>query len=576
MRTSRWELADFSGGMQSTTTSFMRDSSELEYVENTDFAHFLGAASGRKGYISFGTAMPNGKKPLGWHVANFPGSTVIMAAVNSSDDTNTEVYYYDDATDSWNILISDLPADCDVHFFNYMDEVYVSGIAGSNRIDPRNIDESLNVSQTRNLIDCPKCVYFAEYRGFLYACNVELNGTVYADRAYRSSSPTEALTFVRTTIDDGSGGATTVSEMSVNSARYVKVGMSIDVYERGTSNRIVTNLEITGIDKEEDKLQFASTSMQVDASDEVWLHNKNPDLGTYWNTDYPTNEESDFLRVPPGTDSSNAITGVKKNGNRLFLFTKNSFVKHDGSNLNEAGNAVGCVSHRTIKSLDNDWMLWLSRDGRVIARNESEGAQEMVSKGIERELSDKSLSKLENATAGTIGSFYKLYLGDDNGRIDRFVYDFDANTWSKETHTRHMRAQFKYEYDSQIRHHFMDDSGQMFVDQYGTNDNGADIPVYMRTGEMDFGDEYKKNLHGVYIFSRNAAGANVSVSTGGEFHPIGQIDGRVTRIGFSKNEQYLSELFDLLISLSTSGDQPVIERIVFYFNIAERVFNDGQ
>lgn len=573
MRTSRWELADFSGGMQGATTPFMRDSSELEYVENVDFTRSLGAVSGRKGYKAFGTAMPNGNKPRGWHMANFPGSTVVMAAANSADDTNTEVYYYDDATDSWTALITTLPANCDVHFFNYMDEVYVSGIAGTTRIDPRNIDESLNVSTTRNLVDCPKCVYFVEYRGFLYACNVELGGEVYADRAYRSSPPTEALTFVRTTIDDGSGGATTATEMSVNSARYVKVGMSIDVYERGTDTRIVTNLAITGVDKDEDKLEFASTSMQVDASDEVWLNDKQPDLGTYWNTDYPTNEDSDFLRIPPGTDSNNAITGVKKNGNRLFLFTKNSFIKHDGSNLNEAGDAVGCISHRTIKTLDNDWMIWLSRDGRVIARNEAEGTQEPVAKGIENQLSDISLSKLEDATAGTVGSLYKLYVGDDGGRVRRYVYDFDSNTWAKETHTRHMRAQFKKEYEGLLYHHFMDDSGQIFVDGYGNNDNGEAIPVYIRTGEMDFGDEYKKSLHGIYVFSHNAAGASISISTGGDFQPVGEIGGRITRMEFPKDQRHHSELFDLLITLATTGASPIIERIIFYYNIEERVFN---
>lgn len=574
MRTSRWELADFSGGMQSTTTPFMRDSTELEYVENVDFIRSLGAVAGRKGYTAFGAATPNGKKPRGWHVANFPGSTVIMAADNNADDTSTEVYYYDDAADSWTALITSLLPNVDVHFFNYMDEVYVSGVDDNDqRIVPRNINESLDVSTTRNLVNAPRPIYFVEYRGYLYACNVELNGTVYADRAYRSSSPTEALTFVRTTIDDGDGGATSATEMSVNSARYVKVGMSIDVYERGTDTRIVTDLAITGVNKDEDKLEFDSTSMQVDASDEVWLHDKQPDLGTYWNTDYPTKEDSDFLRIPPGTDSNNAITGVKKNGNRLFLFTKNSFVKHDGSNLNEAGDAVGCISHRTIKSVDNDWMLWLSRDGRVIARNESEGAQEPVAKGIENEISDMSLSKLEEATAGTVGSLYKLYLGDDNGRVVRFVYDFDSNTWAKETHNRHMRAQFKYEYDGLMRHHFMDDSGQIFVDGYGNSDNGDAIPVYIRTGEMDFGDEYKKILHGIYIFARNAAGASVSISTGGDFHPVGEIQGRITRIPFKKDQEYRSELFDLLITLSTTGEQPEIERIVFYFNIDERVFN---
>ncbi len=157
-----------------------------------------------------------------------------------------------------------------------------------------NIDATMTSSTTRNVLNAPKAKYIVQFAGQLYALNVEVNGVTYRDRAYVSSPALGVVTQVQTAIN---GWAT---QMHVNSAKYLKVGMSIDIYGAQTTNLKQANLVITSVDKLNNMIGFSGQTLAVSINDEVWISGRFNMLTTLWNTDYPTPQSADWFRIPPG------------------------------------------------------------------------------------------------------------------------------------------------------------------------------------------------------------------------------------------------------------------------------------
>jgi hypothetical protein len=126
--------------------------------------------------------------------------------------------------------------------------------------------------------------------------------------------------------------------------------MQVDIYKAGTEAIRYTALTIVAIDKASKRFTFSNQSITVSDNDEVWLTTTKGTLSRFWNTDYPTPQDVEFIQVPPGKDESPSFTGHGQNNNRLFLFTRNSFMKYDGSNLVTISDSIGCVSHETSKT----------------------------------------------------------------------------------------------------------------------------------------------------------------------------------------------------------------------------------
>lgn len=199
MKTRVYRRRDHSLAIQNASTWILRKENELEDARNVRFNEEIGAIVRRDGYTKSGSQFSTTSKvPRGFHTAQFTTGTVKFIACNNDADTQT-IVRKQNTDGTWTTIITDIPADSEVFFTDYRDEVFVSGytIADDTPFAPYNIDKTLNVSQSRNLLFCPPPKYFAVFKGVIYAVGVKIGSTLYPDRLYKSSAPTGAFTFVQ-------------------------------------------------------------------------------------------------------------------------------------------------------------------------------------------------------------------------------------------------------------------------------------------------------------------------------------------------------------------------------------------
>lgn len=662
----RYSQFDLSGGLQNATSFLMKKKSEIADMRNGRFGVELGAITRRLGHDRVGSTYGAGGQntPTGGFVAKFSTGNVRFVAVNNSSSTATIVRTQPTSGGSWTTLtgLPSIPINSKVNFFLYLDEVYVTGWdpATGDPITPFNVNSALNVSTTRNINTMPACRYLVEYAGALYACNVKISSTRYRDRAYKSSGPLGAITFV----NGAQSGV--LSSMIIDSTRYIKSGMALDIYDAGTETKLY-DITVTAVDKSLNKITFtpysltfatgavdvtnniitlssatlfptgtpltitstttvpgglvsattyysiyqsattiklattaanASAGTAIDITsqgtgthtinlsyvlsdnDELWLDGRKGTLNIMWNQDFPNPEESDWTATLPGTDSSNEITGVAKSSNRLFLFTKNSGQKFDGANTVTFNNAVGCISHGSIKNIDDDWTVWLDAKARVWARNESNGQQEYISRGIYKKIMKYvPAANLAAATAVVNDNLYYLYLGSvdvGNGAENiRVVYSFDDNVWAIDRLPRQALFADNDDYTGVNLPYFWCDDGYLYIDSTGNLDYDKEIPLEVDLGRDNFGGVQLKRYDGMFIYSTNANGMTVKVSVGGkQARTVGEISEAECYIKFpERTEDALprGSSINAYIHGSSPGDPPVIQGIEWYFTSEEDI-----
>lgn len=395
---------DISGGLQIGTSHLLRKRNEVAATKNAVYNAKIGSAKRRDGYEKVGNTIQQGKDSLYSGVFRFGTNSRIMAATNNSDDSNAVLAVLDTG-DYWTPLISNAQANTRFQCLTDNDEFFVAGASDNNVYLPlTNINSALSVSQSHNVYTAPASKFIAEYNGELYAINCYLNGKYYPDRFYKSSPLLGAITNIQT---DQSG---LLKQLRVDDIRYIKVGMQLDVYTGGTEAKQVSAITVISVDKKNNRFSFLDTQITVKDNDEVWLTGTKGTLSRYWNTDFRTPETADWERVPPGKEARPAFTGHGKNNNRLFLFTKNTFLKWDGANLITVSDTIGCVSHETIQNIGS-WTIWLHTTG-VWGYNDTTGQFKLLSRAVDPYIKAINQINLSKTSAGVSGRIYKLSLGE--------------------------------------------------------------------------------------------------------------------------------------------------------------------
>jgi len=242
-------IADVSGGIQSATNWKLRQAKEVEDAMNVRFGKKIGSAVRRDGHTLFKDT--TGTTARGFFKAQFKEEEIWFLAGHNDAGTQTVVKAYRTLTDTFEDVITTLPINTNVQFYFHLNEVYMAGITDAGvRITPYNIrivSGVLTPSTTRNLIGAPKAAYVSGRGGKLYLMNVEVNGVVYPDRIYESSPPMGAVTYIQATQTLYSSNGTTLNasdsdvtsgNLRLDSTRYVKAGMAVDIYAAGTSTKL--------------------------------------------------------------------------------------------------------------------------------------------------------------------------------------------------------------------------------------------------------------------------------------------------------------------------------------------------
>jgi len=622
---------DVSGGIQSATSHTLRKRNELIYAKNATFSHKIGAAARRLGYESVAVTQA-GKESLGLHVHNYGANNRVLFGVNEWDDSFTTIRELSGS--STVELYSGIAANTKMQFLDHLEECYVVGATEDNVfMDPLNIKSlygSLDVSTTRSLINAPKAKFIGDYRGSLYAVNVEVDGVHYPDRVYLSSPPLGEVTHVQT---EQTG---LLSQLRVDSVRYLKVGMTIDIYGAENGQRRGDSIVVTDIDKKNDRIGFNLQELHVKDNDEIWVAGTYGRLNNFWNTDYPTKESADFLRIESGGENKVELNGWTKSDNRFLIFTEDSIHKWDGGNLIDVSRDVGSVNHDTIVNID-DWVVFLSKKG-VYGYNDNSGQLIRLSRPIANYVNAIKQGNYKYASAVGHDRRYKLAVGellsvDANTtststsststsstssstsststsststsmsssstsstssstsasttststsstststttaaaplKVYRFVYDFDLDAWEFEVHRREIRQQLVHTMHGYTKPYFVDNWGNFFRDETGDTDNGETIPF-----ELDFGrdtqgvSEYRKHYIALAFESEAARSARVFSSIGGgELQKVGQLTNRYETIKYQNDPKGFDNRIRILHN--DPGERPIIDGPTIIYALEE-------
>lgn len=401
---------DFSGGLQTATGRLLRKRNEIFSSKNADFSFKIGSITRRPGYEQVGQTLQYGNDSMGFHAfKQNSGQAVLLAAINDVNNVSTTIKFADVAG-YWTNLT--LPVSVDPYTkMQFVDSLNYSFVLGKstalNTYMPLlSINNQLTVSNSTNVYNAPRGRFIASYNDALVVLNTQVNGVAYPNRFYISSPPTGAITFVQGPQQG------LLTQLHVDSVRYIKPGMVLDIYSGGTFARQNTAISVIWVDKINNNFGFTATQINLQDRDEIWLTGKKgtPDsLSHLWNVDYPTLETADYVSIPSGRAESPAITGWGQNNNRFLVFTKDTMWKWDGANLINLSEQVGCVSHETIKTIGN-WTIWLHYTG-VWGYNDAFGQFKLLSRPIQSYIKAINPGNYSTASAVAADRKYKLAVG---------------------------------------------------------------------------------------------------------------------------------------------------------------------
>lgn len=655
-------IFDISGGIQTATNWAIRKPNEVEDAENARFDVEIGSAIRRKGYakrLDIGT----NETAMGFHEAKFDTGPIMFTASDNGTNTIVRAVRPDNSVE---VVINDLPRFTKVRFLDHLNEVYVAGITTAGvRIQPHNIRlvaNALVVSTTRNLYGAPKAAFVGENSGKLYLLNVEIGGVIYPDRAYESSPPMGAVTYVKglqnnVTVTEG---GVLKRQVQVDSTRYIKSGMAVSIYMAGVNTKIV-DLTVDVVNNAKDTFTFASEIQSVSSIDvtnntlttanastlypvgtpvivyatttmpaplvagttyystapsgstiklattpanatagtaidltsagsgaitmsrsflfddnyEVWLNGRRDELSVLWNTDYRTAQTADYLRIPAGTASDTSITAWAKSNNRLQIWTATSMHQWDNANFIPVFEDIGCISHDTVCN-SGAWVLWLDANGNVRARDSSSGQDEIISRFVRNRYIDTVPgANLPEASASMFDGNYKINFGQVGEKYLRMVYNFDNNSWWRESHVRNLKYNAVSRISGKDRLYQLSDGLTMYLDEEGDYDDTSTIPFVVNYGRRNQGSAFKKAALGLYVYGENISSATIHIKKAGknaQWLPLGQLTEPVSRVVIGDKNKMEDRDFEVKISHHAEGSAPKIDGIEFHFNQLEENF----
>jgi len=667
-------IADVSAGIQTATNWKLRKSNELEDAQNARFGKKIGSAVRRDGHVEFKDTA--GTAALAYYEAKFKEETIwFMAATVSS---NTVIKAYRPQTDSFEDVITGLPANLNVQFYFHLNEVYMAGITDAGvRLQPYNIrlvSGTITPSQTRNLIGAPKAAYVGGRSGKLYLGNVETTA-VYPDRIYESSPPMGAITYIQaaqtlystdgTTLNATDADATS-GAIRLDSVRYIKSGMAVDIYAAGTNTKtydatigtvnnakdtatitlgsinavtvaqsgatVNTTTEVitvpsnawmtTGtpitytsatpitplvsgtvyyvINVTATTIKLATTLALAQAgtainltavgsgngylsarysfadNDEVWLDGRKSELSVLWNTDYRTEQTADYLQIPSGSAADTSVVGLANSNNRLIAFTRTSMLDFDGAQLKPVFEEIGLLnSNALVNTLE--WLIWVDSDLNVHARDSTSGAHEIISRGIKGLMANVDPNYYKFVTIGMIDNILKINVGTINEEFTRFIYDFDLNSWSRDTYTRNLKFTINSRISGKNRMYALTDTMTIYREDEGNTDAGDIIPFMIQYGQRDYGTSFKKGLKGLFVSGSSISGANIQIArppkvAKTEFVTVGELKEPITKIAIGDTKDLNDHNFNVRISHASDGEPQSIDLLDMHYEMQESTF----
>ena len=392
---------DYSGGVQRKTTDMLQKPNEFSEIINGHFDSKIGALTVRPGCEMVGWPTSGSKEILGLMPYTGYDNKKLIRASNNSAGTSSQLEWL--LGNTWTAIsgATSLPANAKSYFINFLDRLVHQGYAASsNSFVNSAILAATTYSTTENNVKyAPDAKYLILFNNQIYALNALVDGVRHKSRVYVSSTPREIVTYIN---GDQSGMLTS---LQVDSVKYLKAGMVVDIYTGGTNGKAVDSLTLTGIDYTENVISFVPKNVTLSDKDEVYLEDQKGNLNVFWDT---RNEVGDYYEIK--TNDGEEVMGGFVNQNRLVIAKKNSLHKIVGVQSVEVSDKIGIYSPDSISNIGG-YTIFFHNTG--FYRYTDGQMPELISQPVEDYVRAMSGGNWDKVVAGNESDqIYIAYIGE--------------------------------------------------------------------------------------------------------------------------------------------------------------------
>jgi len=270
----------------------------------------------------------------------------------------------------------------------------------------------------------------------------------------------------------------------------------------------------------------------VDFAQRIYLLNCTVGSDSFFNRAYRssiiTNDTATWDTTLDWIAFGDAVTGVGKNGENMFVGCKNSIWVFTPTDASYRVSEKGCVSHDGIADY-NTWTFYPSFDGMYVFDGSSITKISSAVQEFWTAIANANLSKIK---AKVRGDHLYVSIGDvtvDSRALTNVVLDYDIlqNMWTRMTLAENVEDMHLYTESTGIELFIGNDDGEVFQmfdgeDQYSSPISSfIETPWYYGSGPTEIDDFSKLWVHG-----KQCSGLKVKyrIDSGG-WTPVGEVTG---------------------------------------------------
>lgn len=552
-------IPSLDGGMQTATTSFLRQKNQLVLGKNINLRYKLGGIAKALGYEKLGNTINSGATILGSGVLNLSSGTDSIIAFSGTD-----AYKYNSGTSAWDAQSRSFTASQDFFTASLLGYLFtVNGITDA----PQSWDGT-TWSTTTNVNDMPKAKFIIELgsRLYLFYINVAVGGT-FASRCWYCDLPKNAS--VVWGFESGNDLTQTASSAVITSAgslfktRGIKVGDPFIITDEGNAGIYV----IKSVDSET-QVTLTTTLPASETNSSFWCG------GNWFDVD---------------RDSSDYGMGLGKNANELLLFKRFSLWKFRKTTnvltdvLLPVPGAPGTTSQRSVVNIGRNTYYY--SDSGIWKYN---GVESSLISYPMQEVIDGVADASKTAVVGWQEDerILKMYVGNVSNSvtdltIDKCVICYDTLTeaWWFEAYPDTVVTSTKWKNGNSYKNYIFSGAGEAFKTESSNAFDGDEIDVEIEIGPFfPIAPEITVNHTRFRVFTENGQDIQYQYKL---VYYDGQIDLDWKPLGIVSQTQYEAVLkasdsdnkasgYYLMASYSSSDTRPLIKRIASYYSNYEQ------
>ena len=340
---------------------------------------------------AFGSQLVDGKSFLGGCMYKEGSTWYKIGVVNNAGNTQAVIYRVESGGNT--AIKSDLTASLQVDFASLLG--YLFAINTTDGLITSNDLVTTPTWGTVNAVGAPKGSMIIIYDNEPYiAGDLTAKSRVY--RGHFHNPAVEAVAYV-----SGDQTSATMTTLTVDSTKYLKVGMKFDIYTAGTLTKVEDSIEITSI-VSDTVVGFSSTNVAVLNDDEIYLEDtRNPAvIRILWDT------AEDNFDIQP--DDGFDIKGFAVNSNRLITWKDNSMWRWDKSQNVCIDPTIGCSSKKSIVTIGK-YTFWIYKNVWYVYDGSTPTAISSKVESIFNDISDNSICV---GIGDNLQNRIYLYIGD--------------------------------------------------------------------------------------------------------------------------------------------------------------------